>query len=337
MLDPMEVRVLEHFGRTEDLRETGYILSDGTLVDFSGRHASGMYAKKGDRFVPKRLSRRIVPKPAATNEDWLQGQRVIDHRQLPADLTHGRGPEDRRPFRIFLLETGALRVFPHQGFEVMKMPTEEAVHAFVEAWEMAYGGDLVQVDVVIPEGQPEAGAVESKEFPPDVGRILHWLRQVLGESEPRPSMGASSLRYGKGGPKDWSPRGRIPGTPISKDFVTGYLEAALFTAVNQTTGEPLDRRYRLEDFTEKAVREAIRECNLFILQNKPLFEDPLVASLSTDQENGRDLWYVRNSHGVGYIGRGYGEAGRKLQEAARKLRDVLVEVNRDNELQFYTV
>ncbi len=325
----MEVRVLEHFGKTEDLRETGYILSDGTLVDLSGRNLSAQYVRKGDRFVPKRPAR---------DGDWLAGQRSIDHRQLPSGLTDGRGEEDRRPFRIFLSETGALRVFPHQGFEVMRMPTEEAVHAFVEAWEIAYGDHMIQVDAMIPEGQPEAGSVESKDFLPDVGRIFRWLDQVMGGPAPRPSLGGrSSLRYGRGGPKDWSPRGRIPTGPLSRDFVQGYLEAALFTAVNQSTMEPLDKHFGTEDFTEEAVRNAIRECNLFMLHNRHLFEDPLVASRSTDIENGRDLWYVRNGHGTGYIGRGYGEAGRKLQEAARKLPDVLVQVSKHNQLYFYQV
>ena len=70
---PSETAIKEYFGITFNPREAGYILSDGTMLDFSGRHYAGgyKYDKQYGQFRPKQ------GKP-----DYYANDRVIDHREI---------------------------------------------------------------------------------------------------------------------------------------------------------------------------------------------------------------------------------------------------------------
>ena len=60
-------RAIDFFGTTDDPNEAGYILPDGRMLDFSGRHSAPGYKDK---------------KPLPGKPDYLAGERVIDHRQV---------------------------------------------------------------------------------------------------------------------------------------------------------------------------------------------------------------------------------------------------------------
>jgi hypothetical protein len=55
----------EHFGITKDIKEAGFILENGTMLDFSGRHNAVGYKNK----IPDK-------------DDYLKGQRGTDHREI---------------------------------------------------------------------------------------------------------------------------------------------------------------------------------------------------------------------------------------------------------------
>lgn len=57
------------YGTTNDPREAGYILNDGSMLDFSGRHYAAGYKNK---------------KPLPGQPDYLKGERNVDHREIPA-------------------------------------------------------------------------------------------------------------------------------------------------------------------------------------------------------------------------------------------------------------
>lgn len=60
------------FGLTDNLSEAGYVLPDGRMLDFTGRHEASKYILDDNlKWVPKRGER-----------DYLAGQRVIDHRNI---------------------------------------------------------------------------------------------------------------------------------------------------------------------------------------------------------------------------------------------------------------
>jgi hypothetical protein len=153
MLYPLEKKVLSYFGVTSDIRETGYILSDGTMVDLSGRHEANGYVRRGDRFVPKR------------GPDYMAHQRLTDHRQLPESMKGGT-----EGMREFMAKTGAVRVLPGSGISVTAMPTVEAVAALIQGWSRFYTELLI--DIMDPDG----GTGDSRWFKPlDLERVMEFL------------------------------------------------------------------------------------------------------------------------------------------------------------------
>lgn len=129
-------------------------------------------------------------------------------------------------------------------------------------------------------------------------------------------------------PKDWSPKGKIPGAPIWPDFVDAYLEAALWTS-HDVDGVSLDLEYSQGDFSKRAVLEAIQDSNEFIAAN---LED--LESVATVSSHGHDFWLVRNGFGAGFRDRGYGAVGKRLYAAARKYSEQYVYVSDQGELEF---
>jgi hypothetical protein len=183
---PLEKIVKRHFGVTDSLEETGYVLSDGTFLDLSGRHMAEGYERKGDRFVPKKR-----------RPDYLANQRSIDHRQLPSELFDAVGTREGSAAMFkFLRKTGALRLMPGAGFLVAKMPTVESVVRVVREWHHAFGDEPLYVDVVYPGSRPDRASRvidpddvrESQEFErPTVEEVMEFLESKFGSGA---SMGA---------------------------------------------------------------------------------------------------------------------------------------------------
>lgn len=105
----------KHFMVTHDVREAGYILPDGTMLDFSGKH----YANR---------------------RDWpyLKGVRNVDHRELTSENTHTNSTLDKYfdakdPSDImqeFMVKTGAMRVDFNAGVSsIMRPPTAQQIRA----------------------------------------------------------------------------------------------------------------------------------------------------------------------------------------------------------------
>lgn len=60
-------KIRKHFGYTDNPNEAGYILSDGKMLDFSGRANATGYKDR---------------KPISKNGDYLANNRVVDHREI---------------------------------------------------------------------------------------------------------------------------------------------------------------------------------------------------------------------------------------------------------------
>lgn len=97
-------------------------------------------------------------------------------------------------------------------------------------------------------------------------------------------------------------------------FTTQYLETALWSSTDETTengGYPLDDNYGIGDFTLKALKSAIAECNDF----RKLAAKELEESGLDESTQGHDFWLTRNRHGTGFWDReGYSYILRKLTE-----------------------
>jgi hypothetical protein len=185
-LHPLEKVAKQHFGVTDSLEETGYVLSDGTFLDLSRRHIAHGYERRGDRFVPTKRQ-----------PDYLYGQRSVDHRELPSEILEAVGTRDGSVAMLaFLRKTGALRLMPGAGFLVAKMPTIESVDRVVREWHHAFGDEPLYVDVVSPGSSPgRASRVinpddvrESQEFErPTLEAVVEFLESKFGGA----SMGAA--------------------------------------------------------------------------------------------------------------------------------------------------
>lgn len=122
------------FGTTKDTREAGYILPDGDMLDFSGRHYSD-------------------------NHPSLRGQRSVDHREFTGENSKGESIEDL--FRInssggsgsdymqeFMTRTGAMRVDFHSNVaSIMGEPTAEQIKVLANGIR----GDYAALSVIDPE------------------------------------------------------------------------------------------------------------------------------------------------------------------------------------------
>lgn len=178
-MNPLEKAAKLHFGVTDDLSETGYVLSDGTFLDFSGRHEANGYVRKGDRFVIKR------------GEDYLRYHRYVDHRMLPETITDKLRKDETHAstaMLAFMEATGAMRIMPGVGLAVTRMPTFESIDAFMRGWKHAYQADPVIVDILHPEGYTQRVSQEIED--PDVDKIVEFLEANFNS----PSMGASGQK-----------------------------------------------------------------------------------------------------------------------------------------------
>lgn len=308
MLDPLEKFLLKEYGVTDDLFEAGYVLSDGTLSDFSGRSQASGYIRLKDRYIPKR------------GYDRISG-RNLDHRQFPEGfaerLKTGNGSG---MMRAFLEKTGALRVNSSAGFSVYTLPPVEAVQSFLMRWKTAFGRERpLHVDALTADG---SGRMDSRELPPDLEEVMGFLEGFYEKRHH--SMGAIRNK----GPKDWSPSGRVPGDPLYSRFVEAYLEMAIFTSADDQ-GRPLDRHYGIENFAYEAIRRANKDCREFQESG-----EELLRQHGDDERNGADFWLSRNGHGAGFFDRGYGEDGDLLQDLARSMGEVHVYVGDDKKLRF---
>ena len=141
-IDPkLQQQAKDHFGVTGDVREAGYMLPDGTLLDLSGRHYASGYQKKGDRYVPKR-----------GQPDYLEKQRSTDHRELEG-LSEKGGTEGMNEF---MDKTGAVRMnidplLKNLSFDSVGIPGDKQLERIISMTNR-FKPDSVAIDLSYPNG-----------------------------------------------------------------------------------------------------------------------------------------------------------------------------------------
>lgn len=112
--------------------------------------------------------------------------------------------------------------------------------------------------------------------------------------------------------------------PTISKFLRGYVEAALFSTNDESTpsgGRPLDDTYSIDDVDDDTLARMAHECAAFQCQ----VESVLQWCDADDEQAGRDFWFTRNGHGVGYweTDRGYdAERGEYLTRVANAYGEV---------------
>ena len=117
-----------------------------------------------------------------------------------------------------------------------------------------------------------------------------------------------------------STNGAIDFNALDK-FTQGYVEAAYFTKTG-TADDAEDglENASFEDLHPDALAEMVKECKAFQERYADLLSK--AYAMTTDRGHdydaeaaGRDLWFTRNGHGVGFWDRGLGDVGDALAEA----------------------
>ena len=93
---------IKNHGLTRNINEAGYILPDGKMLDFSGRHWTDEYRLKDDQWQLKK-SNQI---------DHMAGQRQVDHRDINYD---GVPADEQWSGMVDFMSRGAVRVDAQAG------------------------------------------------------------------------------------------------------------------------------------------------------------------------------------------------------------------------------
>lgn len=119
--------------------------------------------------------------------------------------------------------------------------------------------------------------------------------------------------------------------PRLSPFVRSYLETALWSSTDESDelgGESLDKNYSVSDFSDEAIKQAIKDCESF--------QEHLADQLSeagNSEQNGHDFWLTRNRHGAGFWDRGYpDEIGDALTEGAHAYGETNAYVGDDGQI-----
>ncbi len=106
-------------------------------------------------------------------------------------------------------------------------------------------------------------------------------------------------------------------------FTQGYIEAMFFTSTGNMEDEDLEDA-SVGELAPSTWIDILEDCKDF----QESFADDLAEACDQDKANydmeaaGRDFWYTRNHHGVGYWDRGLGDIGRKLTDMAHPYGEV---------------
>lgn len=103
-------------------------------------------------------------------------------------------------------------------------------------------------------------------------------------------------------------------------FTQGYIEAMFFTDAS----DPDDGDLANATFAElapAALEKIVSDCARFQAENRADLDEALDTGRINgydDMGAGRDFWYTRNGHGVGYFDRNLGDIGDVMDKAASK-------------------
>lgn len=125
------------------------------------------------------------------------------------------------------------------------------------------------------------------------------------------------------------------------EFTQAYLEAALFATNDESTpegGEPLDKNYGFQDFSEETLRKMAADCAAFRrkFSDEQIEESHLQAEgeYNAIQRAGHDFWMTREGHGVGFweTYRWGGRIAQEMDEFSKQAREFYLEVGDDGQI-----
>ena len=110
-------------------------------------------------------------------------------------------------------------------------------------------------------------------------------------------------------------------------FTQGYWEAAFFTEAHGDNPDLEEATFA--DVAEASGRAAVADCEAFQTQHAALLARAYLVEAYrggrvdyNPNQAGRDFWFTRNRHGVGFWDRGLGDIGDSLTDAAHDCGEV---------------
>ena len=111
-------------------------------------------------------------------------------------------------------------------------------------------------------------------------------------------------------------------------FLEQYLVTALWSSIDDKEN-PFDDNYSIDDFSEEALKQADKDCDLFIEKAGDLLNGFDATDIA------HDFWLTRQGHGAGFWDGDYpDEIGDKLTEIANDFRELYIYVGDDGQLYF---
>lgn len=113
-----------------------------------------------------------------------------------------------------------------------------------------------------------------------------------------------------------------------------YVETALWSSVDDD-GNPLDRKFSIDDIDEKALEKMQRDIDAFIEKAGPLLDDRYLEN-EHDSRIMHDFWLTRNRHGAGFWDGDYEERlGERLTEISRSFGECDLYVGDDGKIYLF--
>jgi peptidoglycan hydrolase-like protein with peptidoglycan-binding domain len=122
-LHPLAEKALDFFGETFSIREAGYILPDGRMVDLSGKRDAGEYVKVGNGYRPR-----------PGQQDYLRNTRNSDHRDISQITDYPGEGSPTTSMHRFMVDTGAVRIDYNSGLINVTGPVTQAQARVLQSW-----------------------------------------------------------------------------------------------------------------------------------------------------------------------------------------------------------
>lgn len=106
------------------------------------------------------------------------------------------------------------------------------------------------------------------------------------------------------------------------EFTQGYIEAMFFTETGYAENGDLEHA-TVAELAPSTLHDIVTDCAAFQNSNRENIDEATDNGRINgydDKAAGRDFWYSRNGHGVGFWDRQLGDVGDTLDQAAKVWR-----------------
>ena len=241
---------LDYFGKTYNWNETGYILLNGSRLDFSGRHEGG---------------------PG--------GYRTVDHRDIIDALGEDYGGGDYSGGMVRFMQEGNIRISPESGgINLSVRPTNAQMEALSSFISKERGEVILDID------NAQGDTISSTEFPrgTHANKILQAIRDYFDNGTTPQADNAPTVSQFRYSAQEGRYRDLMGEKPAK--YVRG-LETRLVNELAENLSVPAQaRREVLRPIAEDALRTFFADGQLDRAKLDELFETAYQAGVEEETE-----------------------------------------------------